>query len=75
MYHSIKERLQEADIRYGADGLIPLHGFQTIMNDFDMPILLSDIEHFKDKNMLFTDALKNDFLKYKNLVNMVKPKE
>jgi len=45
------------------------------MNDFDMPILLSDIEHFKDKNMLFTDALKNDFLKYKNLVNMVKPKE
>jgi len=42
--HILKEECQEADIAYGANGFIPLAGFQTIMMDYDLPMLISDKE-------------------------------
>lgn len=39
LVHALQEECQDADILFGANSLIPLPAFQTIMNDYDLPII------------------------------------
>ena len=41
------EEFLECDIPYGCNGLLPLATFQTIMIDYDIPFVKSDIKNLE----------------------------
>lgn len=45
------------------------------MIDYDMPMLDFDIQDLKKKNLLIKDKEGNEFVKYKELLEEVKPKK
>jgi len=45
---ALMEECQDADILFGANGMIPLPAFQTIMNDYDLPIIAADSTLLKE---------------------------
>lgn len=61
----LKEECQDADIPFGCNGFLPLSVFQTIMADYDLPMLSSDKEDLKDKKVLRYDSNKTELVEYK----------
>jgi hypothetical protein len=61
----LKEECQDADIPFGCNGFLPLPVFQTIMADYDLPMLSSDKEDLKEKKVLRYDSNKTELVEYK----------
>lgn len=70
---ALKEECQDADILFGANSLIPLPVFQTIMKDYDLPMISTDIEDFKRRGLMKADSQKNYMVFYKDVLNFVAP--
>lgn len=67
LVHALLDECQNADIVFGANGLIPLPAFQTIMSDYDLPILQSDKQLLKDQGFVKLDLNKNELVEYKGI--------
>ena len=63
----LKDECQDADIPYGCNGFLPLPVLQTIMADYDLPMVASDKEDLKEKKVLKTDYNKTDIVEYKQI--------
>ncbi len=70
---ALREECQDADILFGANSLIPLPVFQTIMKDYDLPIISADVDSLKQRGFLHVDSQKNNLVDYKGILNMVAP--
>lgn len=70
----LKEECQEADIPFGCNGQLPLPVFQTIMADYDLPMVASDKEDLREKKLLRTEnTTKTDIIDYKLILNRLNP--
>lgn len=70
---ALREECQDADILFGANSLIPLPVFQTIMKDYDLPIISADVDSLKESGFLHVDSQKNNLVDYKSIFNVVAP--
>ena len=75
LLRALHDEFMEADIPYGCEGSLPLANFQTILNDYDIPMLYKDFEDLKSKKFAVEDKDKNVFVLYKKILNDVKPKK
>ena len=75
LLRALYDEFMEADIPYGCEGNLPLANFQTILNDYDIPMLVKDIDELKSKKLVIEDGEKNLFVFYKRLLNEIKPKK
>ena len=71
---SLHSECQDADIDFGSTGLIPLSVFQTIMFDYDLPMVESDKVDFKERSFLILDKDKNELIDYIELLKCCEPK-
>jgi len=69
------EEFQEIDIPYGCIGQIPLSNFQTIMIDYDIPLVDFDVQELRKKSFMTKDSQGNEYVKYQSLLEEVKPKQ
>ena len=53
MINVLQEEFQNADIPYGCEGQLPISNFQTIMIDYDLPLMEFDMREMKAKNFIF----------------------
>jgi hypothetical protein len=69
------DEFQDADMKFGMQGFVPLAVFQSIVGDYDCP--LSEAGKLELKNMRKSfyeiDAQKNEFIDYRALMNFVEP--
>lgn len=52
MLNVLSEEFQTADIPYGGQGLLPVSNFQTIMIDYDLPLMETDMRELKSKGFV-----------------------
>jgi hypothetical protein len=70
----ITEEFQNADIPFGSEGMLPLSNFQTIMQDYEMSLLESDMIEMRKKAIIQKDRDGNDLVRYKELMTEAKPR-
>ena len=66
---------QQVDTMFGSHGELPLAVFQTIMIDYDLPLVNSDMVELNKKKYLFLDAEKNELVSYALLFKDLSPKQ
>ena len=49
--------------------------FQAIMIDYDMPFVMSDKEEMHKQGLIIEDKEKNEFIKYREVFDMISPKQ
>jgi IQ calmodulin-binding motif len=74
MVNVLSEEFQNADIPYGGNGQLPISNFQTIMIDYDLPLMEYDLKEMKSKGFIHLDKHGNEFVRYRDLLESVKPK-
>lgn len=75
MVQVLLEEFQNADIPFGCNGQLPISNFQTIMIDYDLPLMEFDMKEMRTKSVVVTDKQGNEFIKYKELMEIVKPNQ
>lgn len=68
MINILMEEFQDADIPYGCQGQLPVQNFQTIMIDYDMALMDSDMKDLRSRAYIFMDKKNNEYVKYKELL-------
>jgi DNA-binding transcriptional ArsR family regulator len=74
MINVLSEEFQNADIPYGGHGMLPISNFQTIMLDYDLPLMEYDLREMRAKALITLDRQGNEFIRYRDLLEQVKPK-
>ena len=74
MINILMEEFQDADIPYGCQGQLPVQNFQTIMIDYDLPLMESDLKDLRSRAYIFTDKQNNEYVKYKDLLESFRSK-
>ena len=64
----LAEEFQQADIPYGCKGQLPLSNFQTIMLDYDIPVMEHDLQEMRKKAITVKDEEGHEFVKFKELL-------
>lgn len=70
----LDEEFQQADIPYGCRGELPISNFQTIMIDYDLPFMESDLQDLRKKGMTMKDNQGHEYVRYKEILTVAKPK-
>ena len=70
----ILEELQDVDRHFGAQGVLPLAVFQTIMVDYDLPMVDSDKRELLAQKLLFVDKEGNEMVSFLELLEDLGPK-
>jgi len=52
MLNVLLEEFQTADIPYGCQGTLPISNFQTIMIDYDLPLMEFDLRDLRTKALM-----------------------
>ena len=55
--------------------IIPVPIFQAIMIDYDMPFVMTDKEHMHKQGLIIEDKEKNEFVKYREVFELINPRE
>lgn len=55
MVQVLLEEFQNADIPFGCNGQLPISNFQTIMIDYDLPLMEFDMKEMRTKSVVVTD--------------------
>ena len=74
MINVLSEEFQNADMPYGCQGQLPISNFQTIMIDYDLPLMDFDMRDLRTKAFIHTDKQGNEYVKYKDLLDSLRPK-
>lgn len=74
MINVLMEEFQNADMPYGCQGQLPISNFQTIMIDYDLPLMEFDMRDLRTKAFIFADKQGNEYVKYKELLDSLSPK-
>ena len=67
----LQEEFQNADIPYGCVGQLPISNFQTIMIDYDLPMVDSDLKLMRNKAIVVKDNEGNEYVRYRELMTEV----
>ncbi len=74
MINVLMEEFQNADMPYGCQGQLPISNFQTIMIDYDLPLMEVDMRDLRAKALVFVDKQGNEFVKYKDMLEQTRPR-
>lgn len=54
--------------------MLPLNNFQVIMNDYDMPLLQTDLTELEKRGFVRKDELDQRYVDYPGVMDQVRPK-
>ena len=74
LHNVILEELQDVDRYFGAQGVLPLAAFQTVMVDYDLPMVDSDKRELLGAKLLFHDKDGNEMVSFLELLEDLGPK-
>lgn len=74
MINVLSEEFQNADLPYGCQGQLPISNFQTIMIDYDLPLMEQDLRDMRSKAFIMVDKNGHEFVRYRELLDSIKPK-
>ena len=75
LHNVMLEDLQDVDRFFGAQGVLPLAVFQTIMIDYDLPMIDKDKVELTAHKVMFMDKEHNELVAYMQLFQDVGPKK
>jgi hypothetical protein len=73
MWLALKTELLQADLYVGDRGSLSMPVFQTIMSDFDLPMVMADRDSLHQKQLLRHDEDGETLVVIRDLLDMVKP--
>lgn len=75
MARLLSEECQEIDRMFGAQGALPLPAFQSLMADYDLAMLESDVRELRSRKFILEDSDRNELVKYLELLRDATPVE